>query len=76
MCMLSMPVPLCGGDVKAQVTAALRLCAGAGEPVNLTREFNALPSGLDGLVARLASHAVEAAAMENTGVCWRAPWGG
>ena len=41
-----------GVDVhKAQVTATVRLCAGAGEPVNLTREFNALPSGLDGLVA-------------------------
>lgn len=66
----------CAGlDVhKAQVTATMRLCVGSGEPVIETREFSALPSGLDALVAWLESHAVEAAAMEGTGVYWRAPW--
>ena len=56
-----------------QVTATVRVATGAGEPLCETRRFSALGLGLDALAAWLTSHAVAAAAMEGTGVYWRAP---
>ncbi len=41
-----------GLDVhKTQATATVRLCSGSGDPVIETRQFSALPNGLDGLVS-------------------------
>ena len=63
-----------GIDVhKHQLTATVRVASGAGEPECETREFSALGPGLDALAAWLTSHGIEAAAMEGTGVYWRAP---
>ncbi len=63
-----------GVDVhKHQLTATVRLATGAGEPMCETQTFRALGPGLDALAEWLTSHAVTAAAMEGTGVYWRAP---
>ena len=64
-----------GLDVhKMEITATVRLCVNAGEPVCETRRFDALADGLAELSAWLCAHRVEAAAMEATGVYWEAPW--
>ena len=64
-----------GLDVhKMEITATVRLCVNAGEPVCETRRFDALAGGLAGLSAWLCAHRVEAAAMEATGVYWETPW--
>ncbi len=64
-----------GLDVhKMEITATVRLCDEPGEPVCETRSFSALPPGLDELAEWLVGHEVSAAAMEGTGVYWRAPW--
>ena len=63
-----------GLDVhKMQITASVRLC----EPGGLlaaTRQFNALPGGLRDLTRWLREHRVTAAAMEGTGIFWKAPF--
>ena len=60
-----------GLDVhKMEITATVRLSEAAGEPVCETRRFDALASGLSALAGWLASHRVEAASMEATGVYW------
>ena len=65
-----------GLDVhKLQVTATVRLCEpGMDQPLRATREFSALPRGLGELTAWLLGHAVTAAAMEGTGIFWKAPY--
>ena len=65
-----------GLDVhKMRITAAVRLCeAGGGPARTAVREFSALPHGLRAMTDRLLSHRVAAAAMESTGVCWKAPF--
>ena len=64
-----------GLDVhKMEITATVRLCDAPGEPVCETRSFSALPPGLEELAGWLVGHGVSAAAMEGTGVYWRAPW--
>ena len=64
-----------GLDVhKMEITATVRLCVDAGEPVCETRRFDALAGGLAALSAWLCAHRVEAAAMEATGVYWETPW--
>ena len=64
-----------GLDVhKMEITATVRLCVNAGEPVCETRRFDALAGGLAALSAWLCAHRVEAAAMEATGVYWETPW--
>ena len=64
-----------GLDVhKMEITATVRLCVNAGEPVCETRRFDAHAGGLAGLSAWLRAHRVGAAAMEATGVYWEAPW--
>ena len=59
---------------KMEITATVRVCDGPGGPVCETKAFSALPDGLEALVAWLTSHDVSAAAMEGTGIYWRAPW--
>ena len=65
-----------GLDVhKMHVTATVRLCeAGSGPSRTATREFSALPDGLRAMTDRLRGHGVTAAAMEGTGVYWKAPF--
>ena len=64
-----------GPDVhRMEITPTARLRDGPGDPVCETIAFSALPDGLEALSARLTSHGVSAAAMEGTGICWRAPW--
>ena len=65
-----------GLDVhKMQVTASVRLCApGGGAARTATRTFSALPHGLRELTDWLRDHGVTAAAMEGTGVYWKAPF--
>ena len=65
-----------GLDVhKMHVTATVRLCeAGSGPARTATREFNALPDGLRAMTEWLRGHGVTAAAMEGTGVYWKAPF--
>ena len=65
-----------GLDVhKMQITASVRLCEpGGGAPRTAVREFSALPLGLEELTAWLQAHSVTAAAMEGTGVYWKAPY--
>ena len=56
------------------ITAAVRLCeAGGGLARTAVREFSALPDGLRAMTDWLRSHGVTAAAMEGTGVYWKAP---
>ena len=64
-----------GLDVhKMHVTATVRLCeAGSGAARTATREFSALPDGLRAMTEWLCGHGVTAAAMEGTGVYWKAP---
>lgn len=58
-----------------QVTATVRLCdPGMDRPLRATREFSVLPQGLGELTGWLRGHAVTAAAMEGTGICWKAPY--
>ena len=65
-----------GLDVhKMCITAAVRLCeAGRGLARTAVREFSALPDGLRAMTDWLRSHGVTAAAMEGTGVYWKAPF--
>ena len=65
-----------GLDVhKMHITAAVRLCeAGSGPARTATREFSALPDGLRAMTDWLRGHSVTAAAMEDTGVYWKAPF--
>ena len=65
-----------GLDVhKMHITAAVRLCeAGSGPARTATREFSALPDGLRAMTDWLRGHSVTAAAMEGTGVYWKAPF--
>ena len=65
-----------GLDVhKMCITAAVRLCeAGRGLARTTVREFSALPDGLRAMTDWLRSHGVTAAAMEGTGVYWKAPF--
>ena len=65
-----------GLDVhKMQITVSVRRCApGAGEPQVETRTFEALPSGLDEMVAWMRERSVDAAVMEGTGIYWLAPF--
>jgi len=65
-----------GLDVhKMHVTATVRLCeAGSGPARTATREFSALPAGLRAMTDWLRGHGVTAAAMEGTGVYWKAPF--
>ena len=64
-----------GLDVhKMQVTASVRLCQPGGGVECATRQFSALPDGLDALTRWLAGHRVTAAAMEGTGIFWKAPF--
>ena len=65
-----------GLDVhKLAITATVRLCEpGMAQPLRATREFSALPRGLSDLTAWLGGHAVSAAAMEGTGIFWKAPY--
>ena len=65
-----------GLDVhKMCITAAVRLCeAGRGLARTAVREFSALPDGLRAMTDWLRSHCVTAAAMEGTGVYWKAPF--
>ena len=59
---------------KMEIMATVRLCDGPGNPVCEMKAFSALPEGLEALTAWLTSHDVAAAAMEGTGIYWRAPW--
>ena len=53
----------------------MRLCeAGRGLARTAVREFSALPDGLRAMTDWLRSHGVTAAAMEGTGVYWKAPF--
>ena len=63
-----------GLDVhKTRITAALRVCEAGGGPARvMTREFSALPDGLQTMTDWLLGHGVTAAALENTGVYWKA----
>lgn len=65
-----------GLDVhKMRITAALRLCEAGSEPARVaTREFSALPDGLQAMTDWLLDHGVTAAALESTGVYWKAPF--
>lgn len=65
-----------GLDVhKMHITATVRLCeAGSGPARTTTREFSALPDGLSAMTEWLCGHHVTAAAMEGTGVYWKAPF--
>ena len=65
-----------GLDVhKMHITVAVRLCeAGSGPARTATREFSALPDGLRAMTDWLRGHSVTAAAMEGTGVYWKAPF--
>ena len=65
-----------GLDVhKMCITAAVRLCeAGRRWARTAVHEFSALPPGLREMTDWLLSHGVTAAAMEGTGVYWKAPF--
>ena len=55
---------------KHQITASVRLCATGGAAATATAVFRTHRQGLGELVAWLRGHAVTAAAMESTGICW------
>ena len=57
-----------------QIRATVRVARPGAEAQVLTRQFSALPSGLDALVDWLRGHAVSAAVMEGTGIYWEAPY--
>ena len=60
-----------GLDVhKMQITATIHIARKGGKAETSTREFSALPSGLDELVAWLGDHRVSAAVLEATGIYW------
>ena len=60
---------------KMQITVSIRICApGGGEPRIETRTFEALPSGLDEMVAWMLDQEVGGAVMEGTGIYWLAPF--
>ena len=60
---------------KTRITVALRVCEAGGGPARvLTQEFNALPDGLQAMTDWLLDHGVTAAALESTGVYWKAPF--
>ena len=60
---------------RMHVTATVRLCEpGSGPARTATREFSALPDGLRAMTEWLCGHGVTAAAMEGTGVYWKAPF--
>ncbi len=64
-----------GLDVhKMQITASVRLCQPGGGVQYATRTFDTVPAGLSALTQWLASHRVTAAAMEGTGIFWKAPF--
>ena len=65
-----------GLDVhKMCITAAVRLYeAGTGVARAVVKEFSALPDGLRAMTGWLRAHGVTAAAMEGTGVYWKAPF--
>lgn len=65
-----------GLDVhKMEITVSIRICPpGGGEPQVETRAFEALPSGLDEMVAWMLDREVDAAVMEGTGIFWQAPF--
>ena len=64
-----------GLDVhKMQITASVRICQPGGGVQCATRQFSALPEGLRALTQWLAEHRVTSAAMEGTGIFWKAPW--
>ena len=65
-----------GLDVhKMCITAAVRLFeAGSGLARATVKEFSALPDGLRAMTDWLGAHGVTAAAMEGTGVYWKAPF--
>ena len=64
-----------GLDVhKMQITAAVRICEAGGGPARVAvREFSALPNGLRAMTDWLLEHSVTVAALESTGVYWKAP---
>ncbi len=64
-----------GLDVhKLRITAAVRICeAGGGPPRVTVREFGTAPHDLRAMTDWLHAHAVTAAALESTGVYWKAP---
>ena len=65
-----------GLDVhKMCITAAVRLYeVGTGVARAVVKEFSALPHGLRAMTDWLLAHGVTAAAMEGTGVYWKAPF--
>ena len=65
-----------GLDVhKMCITAAVRLYeAATGVARSAVKEFSALPDGLRAMTDWLRAHGVTAAAMEGTGVYWKAPF--
>ena len=64
-----------GLDVhKMQITATVRVARPGAEAEVFTRQFSALPRGLDALVQWLCAHEVSAAVMEGTGIYWEAPY--
>ena len=65
-----------GLDVhKMCITAAVRLYeVGSGLARAVVKEFSALPHGLRAMTDWLRAHGVTAAAMEGTGVYWKAPF--
>ena len=64
-----------GLDVhKMQITASVRLCQPGGGVQSATRTFDTVPAGLSALTQWLAGHRVTAAAMEGTGIFWKAPY--
>ena len=64
-----------GLDVhKMCITAAVRLYeSGTGVARAVVQEFSVLPDGLRAMTDWLRAHGVTAAAMEGTGVYWKAP---
>ena len=74
---LDVVVPRAAGlDVhKMCITAAVRLFeAGGGLARAAVQEFSALPDGLRAMTGWLRAHGVTAAAMEGTGIYWKAPF--
>ena len=65
-----------GIDVhKMQVTATVRICEAHRKPPRVAlRTFSALPGGLRAMTDWLRDHGVTAAALESTGVYWKAPY--
>ena len=64
-----------GLDVhKLNITASIRRVNDQNESVVETREFTALPSGLEEMTAWLQEARVDAALMEGTGIYWLPPF--